>query len=374
MSDAVYLRDMSFKTFVIGTLLAACGSSGGSPVDSDAAVTPDAPTCGADLEAAIAAKLDAGLAKPDIAASQDVTVLLETSTGRRFTYRHGASTPSTVYESASTSKMVTAAILMDLVDQGKLTLDTKASDLLGFWTDDTVTLRHLMSFTSGYADEPLCLNGPNAGFEACVEKIFTSNEPTHTTPGTVFYYSGTHLQVAGLMAMKATGATSWSQIFDAWKARTNLFATAAYDLPSATNPRLAGGMHWTGEEYLGFLRALDHGTILSAASRSALFANQRGAATVGASPVFEQIHEDWAYGLGNWLECPSATQADSYNCGEGHRNSSAGAYGAYPFIDFDHDYFGMVAQQGELGTGFKGVLLVREAQSEIEAWAALDCD
>ena len=369
---------MSLKLFAfsayIGTTLLACGGDGGTAVEIDAAVTHDGPTCGADVEAAIVAKLTAGLAKPDVAASQDVTVLLETRAGRRVTFSHGASSATTRYESASTSKLVTAAVIVDLIDQGKLTLDTKASDLIDFWTDDAVTLKQLLAFTSGYYDEPLCINGPAFGFEACVEKIFTSNEPTHATPGSLFYYSGTHMQVAGLMAMKATGATSWSDIFEAWKARTSLFPTAIYDLPSATNPRLAGGMHWTGEEYLAFLRALDHGTILSDAGRTALFANARGAATVGASPVMEQISEDWAYGLGNWLECPTATQAGSYNCGEGHRNSSAGAYGAYPFIDFDHDYFGIVAQQGPQGTGFKGVLLLREAQAEIETWAALDCD
>jgi CubicO group peptidase (beta-lactamase class C family) len=367
-------RNTLIGSLCLGATLLACGNDDGPlPAANDAAVISDAPACGADIEAAIAAKLEAGLAKPDVAASQDVTVLLETSSGRRFTYSHGASSATTVYESASTSKLVTAAVIVDLVDQGMLTLDDKASDRIDFWTDNTVTLRQLLAFTSGYSDEPLCLNLANASFEACVEKIFTSNEPTHATPGTQFYYSGNHLQVAGLMAMKATGTTSWTSIFDAWKARTGLFPTAAYDLPSATNPRLAGGMHWSGEEYLAFLRALDHGSILTSASRTALFANQRGAATVGASPAFEQIHEDWAYGFGNWLECPTATQADSYNCGEGHRNSSAGAYGAYPFIDFDHDYFGIVAQQGPQGTGFKGVLLLREAQSEIEAWAALDC-
>jgi len=55
-----------------------------------------------------------------------------------------------------------------------------------------------------------------------------------------------------------------------------------------------------------------------------------------------------APGLGNWLECPGAKGPNTYNCGSGHRNSSAGAYGAYPFIDFDHHYFGILARQGEL--------------------------
>jgi CubicO group peptidase (beta-lactamase class C family) len=372
----------SFRTCILvgAAWLAACGGGDDGGAAPDAPGAPDAaPDAGdacprAQLEAAITAKLDAALTDPDIAASQDVTVLLETDAGRRYTYNHGASTPTTVYESASTSKLVTATIIMDLVDQGELTLDTKASDLIPYWTDDAVTLRHLLAFTSGYAVEPTCIDNPFKTIASCVEDIWTTNEPSHAAAGTEFDYSGTHMQVAGLMAMTATSSTTWGQIFDAWRARTGLFPTGAYDLPSLANPRLAGGMHWTGEEYLDFLRALAHDEILTDTSRAALLANQRGAATVVGSPAFTQIHEDWAYGLGNWLECPTATTHDSFDCGAGHRNSSAGSYGGYPFIDYDHAYFGMVAQQGDRGTGFKGVLLLRAAQSEIEAWAALTCE
>lgn len=376
------MRSMHFDRFVSLVVMGALAGCGG---DRDAAVD-GAPTSDASasdggceraaLEAAIGAKLDAALQDPDIATSQDVTVLLETAGGRRYTYNHGTSTPTTSYESASTSKLVTATVIMNLVEQGMLSLDSKASDLIDFWTDDTVTLQQLLSFTSGYSDEPLCINNPNTTLEACAQNIWTLNEPKNPTPGTEFSYSGSHMQIAGLMAMKAVGATTWGALFDAWKTQTGLFPTAVYDLPSTTNPRLAGGMHWSGEEYLAFLRSLEQGTLLSDASRSALFASQRRIAVVGTSgsPAYDHLMEDWAYGLGNWLECPTATQPDSFDCGEGHRNSSPGAYGSYPFIDFDKGYIGMIAQRGELGEGFKGVLLFRAVQAEIEAWAALTCD
>jgi CubicO group peptidase (beta-lactamase class C family) len=372
----------SRQALVLSWVVAACGGGGGADVVPDGApdddgapdAEPNAVCPRAAREAAIRAKLETALTDPEIAASQDVTVLLETATGQRFTYSHGASTPTTIYESASTSKLVTAAIIMDLIDQGELSLGSKPSDSLSFWTDDAVTLRQLLSFSSGYDDEPSCINLPFGTLESCVETIWTTNEPTNATPNAEFSYSGTHMQVAGLMAMKAVGVATWGEIFNAFKTRTGLFPTAAYDLPSLANPRLAGGMHWTGEEYLGFLRALAHGDVLTDASRTALFANQRGAAIVVASPAYSQVMEDWSYGLGNWLECPTATEPNSFDCGAGHRNSSAGAYGAYPFIDFDQDYFGIVAQQGPLGSGFKAVLLLREATAEIEAWAALTCE
>lgn len=186
--------------------------------------------------------------------------------------------------------------------------------------------------------------------------------------GTRFQYSSTHLQIAGLMAMKAKAAPSWTTLFDAWKTKSGLFPTATYDLPSATNPRLAGGMHWTANEYLGFLRALAKGQILKPATRTELFANQRGSATLTTSPAWRGLAEDWSYGFGNWLECPSAKQLGAFNCGAGHRNSSAGAYGAYPFIDFHNRYFRILARQGKLGTGFEGVTIVRAAEDAITKW------
>jgi CubicO group peptidase (beta-lactamase class C family) len=339
-------------------------------LETDAGQGDAASACQA-ITPAIGSLLDTAAKDPKITDNPDFTLLLETEDGRSYAHSNGPSTASTVYESASTSKWISAAIILDLVDQGLLTLDTKAHDLLPFWLETTVTLRQLLSFTDGFYDEPTCLNQGNADFETCVASIYTKNAPTAPPAGTAFQYSSTHLQVAGLMAMKAKNVTSWKAVFDAWKASTKLFPTATYDLPSEKNPRLAGGVRWNANEYLGFLRALAKGQILAPATRAALFANQRGNATLTKSPAYSGVAEDWSYGLGNWLECPGAKQIGSYNCGEGHRNSSAGAYGAYPFIDFDHHYFGILARQGKLGTGFEGVLVVRAAEAPITQWA--DC-
>ncbi|MGC4119179.1 MAG: serine hydrolase domain-containing protein [Myxococcales bacterium] len=349
------------------------GSDSAVPLPPDAANTS---TCTERIQQAahaIGAAL-AEAAEPDagILTNPDFSVLLETSTGVTFMYSHGASTPNTAYESASTSKWVSAAVILDLVDQGVLTLDTKAKDLLPFWTEDQVTLRHLLSFTSGFEEEPLCINLPNADFESCVKTIFEGNVGK-VVPGSRFHYASTHLQIAGLMAVKAKQAASWTEVFKDFKQRTGLFWKSVYDLPSATNPRLAGGMHWLGTEYLAFLRALHFGNLLSAGSREQLFANQLEGITVEYSPSWA-LGEDWSYGLGNWLECPTAKGKGTFDCGAGHRNSSPGAYGAYPFIDFDHHYFGIVARQGELGTFPEGVQLFRAAQPYVEEWASLSCE
>jgi CubicO group peptidase (beta-lactamase class C family) len=359
-------------------MLAACGG-GDDAATADAAAVPDAAAggCTADelvaLEAAMRASLDAAALDPAITSDPVFTVMLDAGDGRRFVHSHGASTPTTVYESASTSKWVTAAVILELVDRGALALDTTAHELIPFWAETAVDLRDLLSFTSGFVDEPLCMNLPGADYAECTETMYEANAATAAAPGTEYQYSGTHMQAAGLMAMRATDST-WAEIVAGFQARTGLFPTAAYDLPSATNPRLGGGMHWTAEEYLGFLRALADGAVLSDASRAAMHANQRGDAVVLASPAWQEMEEDWSYGLGNWLECPTATELGGYDCGEGHRNSSAGAYGAYPFIDFDHDHVGIVARQGDLGSGGEGVAIARSIAEPAARWAERRCD
>ncbi len=365
--------------------LAACsGARHSDPVDSGWTGSSDGGAC-ASLERQMAEALDSAAADTSISTEPACTLLLEAEDGRRFTYSRAGSTPDTRYESASTSKWVAATVIMDLVDQGILSLDSTPHDVLSsFWTgESSVTLRDLLSFTSGFSEEPLCITGKNllGTFQSCVETIYSDNLAKGVAPaGSEFYYAGSHLQIAGQMAVTAKGAPGWTEIFDAFKARTGLFPTSSFNLPALDKPRLAGGMTWTGAEYLGFLRALYFGQVLIPASRTALLGNQRGAATVGFSPTLGGgptntvgIGEDWAYGFGNWLECPSAKQPGSFNCGAGHRNSSPGAYGAYPFIDFDNRYFGILARQGKLGTYPEGIRLFRSVESLAARWAKQDC-
>lgn len=343
------------------TLLAACGGPGGGAGDEP----PEACSTAAAERA-----LDAAFAAAP--SEVDFSFAAERGDGRVYRYQRGGSTLQTVYESASTSKLVSAAIILRLVDQGYLRLDDRPQDLIPDWpiADDdplsAMTLAELLSFTSGLVDEPLCLDAPNAGFESCVLKIAQDNAGNGETPGAAFHYASTHLQVAGLMAVHARGTASWQDLFSAFQAQTGLFPSARYDLPSTQNPRLAGGMHWTGEEYLDFLRALKSGSLLTSGTQAQMLADQIADATIEYSPALGALGEDWHYGFGLWQECQSAP----YDCTPGTRMSSPGAYGAYPFWDREKDYFGILARQGALGTFDKGIATARAAQPQLEAWAA----
>ncbi len=303
----------------------------------------------------------------------DFTLIIKSENGNTFTHSTGNSSETVEYESASTSKLVTAVIILSFVKEGILSLEDHPQDYISSWPTtgnlSSIQLKHLLSFTSGLANEPLCINLGGSNFETCVGNIATRNNDS-TTPGEEFYYSGSHLQVAGLMAIKASGLLSWQDVFEQFQSETGLLSSARYDLPSSENPRLGGGMHWTAEEYLEFLEALYKEDILTTELINQMTSDQINEATVEYSPIIEAIEEDWHYGFGNWIEC----HANPYNCTKTTRISSPGAYGAYPFIDYENNYYGIVARQGLLGTSEKGYEVFENVSSKLEAWAAINCN
>jgi CubicO group peptidase (beta-lactamase class C family) len=351
---------------LLAALTAGCGGGG----NTSAAACPAAQIQA--LEAAMNTQL--ALAVSEV----DFSFAVERQDGRRYAFDRGASTLQTVYESASTSKLVSAVIIMRLVEQGYLTLSAKPQDLIQSWpiaSSDPLygmTLANLMSFTSGLTVEPPCLSDPNSDLESCVSSIANTNAGNGITAGSQFFYAATHQDVAGLMAVKARGVASWQDVFAEFKAQTGLFPTSTFDIPSLANPRIAGGMHFTGEEYLAFLRALKAGSLLNASSMSQMLADHTASVPIVYSPIFSGIGggpglgEDWHFGFGLFHECQSAT----FNCVVGARISSPGALGSYPFWDRSKNYTGIVVRQGVFGTLPAGILIERTVQPIVDQWAA----
>jgi CubicO group peptidase (beta-lactamase class C family) len=312
------------------------------------------------------------------ASEVDFSFAVERRDGRRFTFNRGSSTLNTSYESKSASKLVSAVILMRLVEQGFLALSDQPQNYIAAWPIGSgdplsgMTLAHLLSFTSGLTQDPACLDAANSDFEECVLSVAGANAGNGNVPGQAFFYASGHLQVAGLMAVKARGVADWQAIFTEFRSQTGLFPASPFDAPSLSNPNLAGGMHITGEDYLAFLRALKGGLLLNAASMSQLLADRTASIPMTFSPIRSGIGggpglgEDWHYGFGLWHECQSAT----FNCVAGTRVSSPGALGTYPFWDISKGYSGIVVRAGAFGTTNTGIEIERSVRAAMEAWAA----
>ena len=123
--------------------------------------------------------------------------------------RCGAPDASLPYQIASISKQFTAAALLLLEDDGKLSLDdTVAKYLPGITGGDRITIRQLLSHTSGLQD----YWPQDYSFAAMAAPITPqgivdrwARKPLDFAPGTQWQYSNTGYVVAGLIVEKVAG-------------------------------------------------------------------------------------------------------------------------------------------------------------------------
>ncbi len=113
---------------------------------------------------------------------------------------------------ASGTQLLSAVVLLTLVDGHQLSLDAKVASVLAEWPADkaAVTLRMLLAQTSGLPPSAPCLDQRDTTLAACVHQI--SALPLRADPGTAVIYGGTGFQVAGRMAEVASGK-SWAELF-----------------------------------------------------------------------------------------------------------------------------------------------------------------
>jgi len=117
--------------------------------------------------------------------------------------------PSMRYSIGSISKQYTAAAVLLLAEQGKLSLDDPVSRFVPNLTrGNEVTIRELLSHTSGYQDYwPQDYVPPFMLQPVTADKILDlwARKPLDFDPGTEWQYSNTNFVIAGLIVEKASG-------------------------------------------------------------------------------------------------------------------------------------------------------------------------
>jgi CubicO group peptidase (beta-lactamase class C family) len=117
--------------------------------------------------------------------------------------------PSMRYSIGSISKQFTAAAVLLLAEQGKLSLDDPVSRFVPNLTrGNEVTIRELLSHTSGYQDYwPQDYVPPFMLQPITADKILDqwARKPLDFDPATEWQYSNTNFVIAGLVVEKASG-------------------------------------------------------------------------------------------------------------------------------------------------------------------------
>jgi D-alanyl-D-alanine-carboxypeptidase/D-alanyl-D-alanine-endopeptidase len=267
---------------------------------------------------------------------------------------------------ASSSKWISGLTLFRLVTDGKLSLDSTTGTVLG-WSgpNAAITLRHLLSFTSGLPPDHTCTLNTAIKLSDCVAQI--EKLTLTAAPGARFDYGSTHLAVAGRMAEVVTGK-AWNDIFTE-QLRTPLGLSSAvtyYTLPNqqsgTQNPLVAGGLVINMNEYAPLLGLIFRRGILGGQRliRDDLFTEQARApypsAVIGQSPM-QNAGYPFLYGLTAWLECSTPAAGCAII-------SSPGAYGFTPWVDRDAGYYAII---GTLNTTSSGKVV----KASIDAAQAL---
>ncbi|HEY5219572.1 MAG TPA: serine hydrolase domain-containing protein [Gemmatimonadaceae bacterium] len=122
-------------------------------------------------------------------------------------------TPAMHYAIGSISKQFTVAAVMLLQQEGKLSIDDPVSTWFPELTRaNEVTLRNLMSHTSGYEDyAPQDYTIPEWTKPSSAGKIVHewATKPLDFDPGTQYQYSNTNFNIVGLIVQKVSGEPFW---------------------------------------------------------------------------------------------------------------------------------------------------------------------
>ena len=272
--------------------------------------------------------------------------------GDKVIYRKsfGSHTAGKVVPVASASKWLSGALIMTLVDEGKLSLDDSVSKYLPEFGGEksTITIRQLFSHTSGLPSETRCRNDKRTTLERCAREIAAL--PLVAQPGEEFFYAGVSMHVGGRIAEVVSGK-SWNDLFvERIAAPLGMTQTDFFAYGPTQNPRPAGDAKSSADEYGRFLQMLLQGgtfngkRVLSEASVAEMHKDQTRGARIEYT-IYE-THGDLdpnlllaRYGIGMWRE------KFDLNSGQLQEVSSQGYFGFTPWIDVERNLAGVLSVQ-----------------------------
>ncbi|MFQ5459999.1 MAG: serine hydrolase domain-containing protein, partial [Anaerolineae bacterium] len=149
-----------------------------------------------------------GMPGAALAIGQGGRVVHTLALGVKHREQGGAVDDETLFQIGSITKMMTAAAVMQQVEAGAVDLDARVTtyipelEVAGPWAANLITIRHLLTHTSGFPDNWGPLDGRSPR-EWVADARRLSLE---AAPGSFFNYSNPGFSLAGHVVERATGA------------------------------------------------------------------------------------------------------------------------------------------------------------------------
>jgi CubicO group peptidase (beta-lactamase class C family) len=250
---------------------------------------------------------------------------------------------------ASCSKWLTAALVMQFVDEGKLSLDDKVVKYIPEFEKyfkSYITIRQCLCHMTGIADDDKFLKRLLARkkFASLEEEVneFASRE-IRANPGNDFWYGNVGLNIAGrvleVISKKKFDALIKLKLLNPLGMRKTTFTSLD---GSAVNP--SGGAISTADDYMKFLVMLLHKgkyngvQILSEASVAEMMKVQNKPEQIKYAPKAAQ---GFLYASGSWVMEQKEGSATTL--------ASPGLFGTWPMIDFCRGYAYIIFVKNLLG-------------------------
>jgi D-alanyl-D-alanine carboxypeptidase len=153
-------------------------------------------------------------------------------------------TPDVIFRIGSMTKQFTAVAILQLIDAGKLRLDSRVGQLLSEtpppWHD--ITVAQLLQHTSGLADPDLPDNVERDSRAMTVAEVLNLSRdlPATFAPGTDWKYSNTGFLVLGAIIERTSGL-SYADYIKQHIAKAGGLNDTGYDAGDDDNPRRARG-------------------------------------------------------------------------------------------------------------------------------------
>lgn len=137
-------------------------------------------------------------------------ILLHKAYGQKNAEAGQSNTVNSIYQIASLAKQFTAAVILKLQEQGKLSVKDKVSKYYpGYPNGDKITIHHLLSHTSAiynYTDNKVFMAGDQSKPVALDSMIrLFKDQPLAFEPGSRFSYSNSGYTLLGYIIEKVTG-------------------------------------------------------------------------------------------------------------------------------------------------------------------------
>lgn len=287
---------------------------------------------------------------------------------------------------ASSSKMITAGVLLALDDQGVLDIDAPVADVVEWGSSNPlITPAQLLSNSSGLVSlSPNPLEAPypcqyfaDGTLQDCAESIFTTVDDDEDVipPDTQFRYGGAQWVVAGAVAEAASGkgfADLVDEIFASPCGLDSLgfnnhitqigtgfeypaeFGGDPSTLMETDNPSPEGGAYIDPPDYgqllLMHLRGGVCGDtqVLSPAALDVMHTDRIGLTYSGEAGEIPTTGEGTGYGMGWWVNRDTG------------RINNRGFYGSVPWLDLDDGYGAYLVLEADSGSGVELAGLLEE--------------